>query len=833
MRLPATSVLASKLHYRLRMDRFSQDFRHALRMLLKTPVFTTVVIFTLAVGIGANTAMFSIVNGVLLQGLPFRDPDRIVDINEVERRDPVGGGAIAPATFLDWQKMSTTLEAMSAYAPRTFNVAPAAGEPERMRGAVTSTAFFDVLGVSPLLGRQFTRNDAEPGQGQNVVLSHGLWQRYFSASPDVINQPVRLNGQPFTVIGVMPAMLNFPQNAQFWIPASYDVPGCGGPAGDPRGQRGMHCLRGIARIKAGTSLQQANAELKTISDQLAKQFPEDASNFIGVATPLQDQLVGSARTPLLVLLGAVACVLLIVVANVANLLMARATVRVREFAIRAAIGANRPALIRQLLTESVVIALVGGVLGVLLAFWSVDLILALDPGDVPRVAPIGVDGRALAFAFALSLVTGVLFGVVPAWQASKPQLQSTLKDNTRGATGDGHQHLARAGLVLAEVSISLVLLVGAGLLFRSLMTLMDTPLGFTTSRMLTMAVAPTGENYRSPGQFLGYWQQVLERVRAVPGVEQVALSSMLPLGGGISVMSFQPEGKPEVPPNRQPLSHYVDISPGYFGTMGIPVLRGREFTEQDATENPRTILINEAMARREFADIDPIGRRFSFGPGEDGKPAWVEIVGVVGNVRQYRADQDPVPMTYAPYTAALGRAQNLMIRTKGDPLAAAGAVRAALQALDPSLPVSPPRTLDAVVGASLTQRKFNMTLLLVFAGIALVLAIAGIYGTVAYSVAQRTQEIGIRVALGATSREILNLVLFSALKPVAAGLAVGVVASLALTRTLERLVYGISTTDPMTFISLPLLLAAVALIAGLLPALRATRVDPLEALRVD
>jgi len=801
-------------------------------MLRKTPIFTAVVIFTLAVGIGANTAMFSIVNGVLLQGLPFRDADRIVDINEVERRDPAGGGAIAPASFIDWQRMSTTIEVMSAYTPRTFNVAPAAGEPERMRGAVTSTGFFDVLGVSPILGRQFTRNDAEPGQGQNVVLSYGLWQRYFSAAPDVINQTVRLNGQPHTVIGVMPAAVNFPQNAQFWVPAAYDVPGCGG-SGDPRGQRGLHCLRGIARLKADTSLQQANAELETISDQLAKQYPDESSNFIGVATPLQDQLVGSARTPLLVLLGAVACVLLIVVANVANLLMARATVRARELAIRAAVGANRSTLMRQLLTESVVIALVGGALGVLLAFWSVDLILALDPGEVPRVAPIGVDGRALGFAMVLSMITGVLFGVVPAWQASKPELQNTLKDNTRGTTGDGNRHIARAGLVLAEVSISLVLLVGAGLLFRSLMTLMDMPLGFTTSRMVTMTVAPTGENYRSPGQFLGYWSRVLERVRAVPGVEQVALSSSLPLGGGISVLSFQAEGKPEVPPNQQPLSYYVEASPGYFSTMGIAVLRGREFTDQDAVEDPRTILINEAMARREFPDADPIGRRFSFGSGEDGQPQWVEIVGVVGNVRQYRADQDPVPMTYAPYTASPARAQNLMIRTSGEPLAAAGAIRAALQSLDPSLPVSPPRTLDAVVGASLTQRKFNMTLLMVFAGIALVLAIAGIYGTVAYSVAQRTQEIGIRVALGASSREILHLVLFGALKPVAAGLGVGVVASLALTRALDRLVFGISTTDPMTFITLPLVLGMVAFIASLLPALRATRVDPLEALRVD
>lgn len=802
-------------------------------MLFKTPVFTIVVIFTLAVGIGANTAMFSIVNGVLLQGLPFRDAERIVDLNEVERRDPTGGGAIAPATFLDWKRMSSTIDAMSVYTLRTFNVAPTAGEPERMRGAVTSTTFFDVLGTAPILGRQFTRTDAEPGSGQNIVLSYGLWQRYFGGAPDVVNQTVRLNGQPHTVIGVMPATVNFPQNAQFWVPASYDTPGCGPASADPRPQRDMHCLRGIGHIQAGVTLQQANAELKTISDQLAAQYPDSASNFIALATPLQDQLVGSARTPLLVLLGAVGCVLLIVVANVANLLMARATVRARELAIRAAVGADRATLMRQLLTESVVIALVGGGLGVLAAFWGVDLILALDPGEVPRVAPIGVNGQALGFAVLLSLITGVLFGMVPAWQASRPELQSTLKDNTRGSTGDGQRHFARGALVLAEVSISLVLLVGAGLLFRSLVNLMDAPLGFTTSRMLTMAVAPTGENYRSPGQFLGYWDRVLERVRAIPGVEKVALSGSLPLGGGVSILSFQAEGKPELPPNEQPLSNYVDVSHGYFATLGIPILRGREFATQDAVLNPKVIVINEAMARREFPGTDPISRRFSFGPGEDGEPEWVEIVGVVGNVRQYRADQDPVPMTYAPYTSAPGRAQNLMIRTTGDPMLVAGAVRAALQALDASLPVSPPRTLEAVVGASFAQRRFNMTLLMVFAGIALVLAIAGIYGTVAYSVAQRTQEIGIRVALGATGREILGLVLFGALKPVAAGLAIGVVASLAATRALDRLVYGVTTTDPVTFVSLPILLGVVAVIAGLLPALRAMRVDPLEALRVD
>lgn len=815
------------------MDTLIRDLRHATRMLLKTPVFTIVVVFTLAVGIGANTAMFSIVNAVLLQGLPFQHADRIVDVTEAERRD-MTGGAIAPATFIDWRKMTTSFDDMAAFATRIYNVTPQAGEPVRLRGTVASTTFFDVLGVSPILGRGFTKEDSEPGRGQNIVLSFGFWQRQFAGRSDVINQAVRLNGQPYTIVGVMPATLNYPDTSNFWVPASYDVPPCFGPPNvDPRDQRGAHCLRGIARLKQGTSLQQANAELKIVSDQLGKQYPQTSSNFVGLATPLQDRLVRTARTPLLVLLGAVGCVLLIVVANVANLLMARATVRAREFAIRAAIGAGRATLIRQLLTESALIALVGGGLGVLLAFWGVDLMLALDPGEVPRVAPVNVDGYALTFAVVLSLLTGVLFGVVPAWQASRPELQNTLKDNTRGSTSDRQRHFARAGLVLAEVSICLVLLVGAGLLFRSLMTLIDMPLGFTTSRMLTMSIAPTGENYRSPDQFKAYWDRVLDRVSAVPGVERVALTGSLPMGGGMSILAYQPDNKPIVPANQQPLSNYVDVGAGYFSTMGIPVLRGREFTAQDLVVNPRVIIINEAMAKRDYPNEDPIGHRFSFNQGEGGEQDWVEIVGVVGNVRQYRADEAPVPITYAPSSSAPSRAQNLMVRTTSNATAVAGSVRAAVQSLDPSLPISPPRTLDEVVGASLTQRRFNMTLLIVFAAIALILAIAGIYGTVAYSVAQRTQEIGIRVALGATSREILSMVLFGSLKPVIAGLGIGLVLALALTRLLAGLVYGVSTTDPLTFVTLPAVLGVVAFLAGLVPAWRATRVDPLEALRVD
>ena len=766
------------------MDRFLQDLRHATRVLAKSPGFTFVVIFTLAVGIGANTAMFSIVNGVLLEGLPFRDPERIVDLNEVERAER-NRGAIAPATFADWQRLSTTIETMAAYRSRTYNVDLTNGEPERLPGAMTSSTFFDVLGVAPILGRQFARDDAEPGKGRNVVLSYGFWQRRFGGSPDAINQTVRLNGAPYTVVGVMPVTVNFPQGANFWVPAAYDLPADGvGP--DPRGERGAHYLRAIGRMKDGQTLDRVNAELSTISDQLGAAYPDESAHFIGIARPLQDQLVGAARTPLLVLLGAVGCVLLIVVANVANLLMARATVRARELAIRAAVGADRAMLMRQLLTESVLLAVVGGVLG-----------------------------------------------VVPAWQASRPELQSALKESSRGTTGDGHRQYARAGLVLAEVSLSLVLLVGAGLLFRSLMTLIDMPLGFVTDRVLTMQVAPTGENYRSPGPLITYWTTVLERAQAVPGVEAVALTTGLPMSGGRSLIAFNVEGRPQAPLSQQPLAFWVEVSPGYFRALGIPVVRGREFERQDAVEQPVSIVVNEAMARREFPDQDPIGRRFSFGPGEDGQPQWVTIVGVVANVRQYRADQDPVPMAYGVHTGSAQAPQNLVVRTAGDPMTVAAAVTAAVQAIDASLPLTPPRTLGAVIGASLTQRRFNMTLLAVFAGIALVLAIAGIYGTVSYAVAQRNNEIGIRVALGATKGEILRLVLADALKPVAGGLVVGLGAAVALTRALERLVFGVSTTDAVTFVSLPVLLALVAFLASLVPALRATRVDPLDALRMD
>ncbi len=799
-------------------------------MLARTPVFTLVIIFTLAVGVGANTAMFSVVNAVLLQGLPFRDADRIVDINEVEVRDRERG-AIAPANFLDWRAQAKSFDTMSVYSVRNINLSTTGGEPERLVGAFTSTTFFDVLGVPPVLGRTFLPSEAEPGQASSAVLSYGLWQRRFAGATDAVGQQLRINGETYTIVGVMPATVAFPARAELWLPSVYDLPPGGGP--DPRQNRGGHYLRGIARLKAGVSLASANAELDTIGQQLGRAYPDTNSNFTPLARPLQDVLVRSARTPLMVLLGAVLCVLLIVVANVANLLMARATVRARELAIRAALGAGRGVLVRQLLTESVLLAVIGGGLGVLLAFWGVDLILALEPGDIPRVAPIVVNGQALTFAVVLSIVTGLLFGVVPAWQASRPELQNTLKDATRGTTGDGHRHLARMGLVLAEVSLSLMLLVGAGLLFRSLMNLLDVPLGFSSARITTTQVAPTGEGYRAPGQTIGYWNQVVDRLQAVPGVERVALTNALPMSGSISILSYNVAGKPELPPNQSPLSHFASVSPGFFATLGIPMVRGREFERGDAVENPRVVVINEAMARREFEGQDAIGQRISFGPGPDDQPEWLEVVGVAGNIRQYGVEQEPVPTTYVLHTSSPAQPLTILVRSAGDPATVAGAIRAGLQSVDAALPITRMRPLDEVIGASLTQRRFNVTLLAVFAGIALILAIAGIYGTVSYAVAQRTQELGIRVALGATRGDVLRLVLWDGLKPVALGLLVGIAGSFLLRSSLDRLVYGVSTSDPTTFLALPVLLAAVAVVASLIPALRAAKVDPMTALRVD
>lgn len=790
-------------------------------------MFTLAVMLSLGLGIGANTAMFSVVHAVLVAELPFRDPSRLVDVNEWSDGRPT---AIAPANFVDWQTSVRSLAPLAVYRSRAFNLSTETGEPERLMGADVSSAFFEVFGVSPLLGRTLHPEDAEAAD-RRVVISHGLWQRRFAAARDVLSTRLRIDGQPATIVGVMPRGFRFPQDAEIWSASAYDVPAIA--AGDPRPLRGTHYLRGVARLAEGVSIEQANAELAAISDELRRRHPDENANFTAQAIPLKEHVAGSAQEPLVILLAAVGCMLLVVIANVAHLLMARSTVRAREMAVRAAIGAGRRALMRQLLIESVVLSLAGGGLGVLLAFWGVDVILALDPGEVPRLTPIGVDARALAFAAGLSVATGLLFGLVPAWHASRPDLQGTLRDASRGTTGDGSRQLTRKGLVLAEVAICLVLLVAAGLLFRSLAELLRAPLGFSTSQVISMQVAPAGEGYRSPLHVIQYWNQVLDRVRSVPGVRSAALAARAPMSPGRSVLGFQVQGRPELPVSQLPLAHYLEVSPGYFTTLRIPLLRGREFLRQDALETPRVAIINDALARREFPGQDPIGQRISLGPDEQGVLQWLDIVGVSGDVRQYHVDQEPVPMIYGVHTSTPDRPFTVFVRTEGDPAAVAGDVRTAIRAVDASLPVTQVRTLDEVIGASLTQQRFNLALLAAFAGIALVLAAAGIYGTVAYAVAQRTQEIGIRLALGATPREVLRLVLVDALRPVVGGLVLGLGISLVVSRALAGQIYGVSPTDEATFVALPVLLGLIALVAAWVPAARALRVSPYVALRAD
>lgn len=809
------------------MDRLLQDLRHAVRVLARTPLFTLAVMLSLGLGIGANTAMFSVVHAVLVAELPFRDPSRLVDVNEWSDGHPT---AIAPANFVDWQNSVRSLAPMAVYRSRAFNLSTETGEPERLMGADVSSAFFEVLGVPPLLGRTLHPEDAEAAE-RRVVISHALWQRRFAAARDVVSRRLRIDGQPATVVGVMPRGFRFPEHAELWSASAYDVPAVA--AGDPRRLRGIHYLRGVARLAEGVSIEQANAELAAISDALRRRHPGENANFTSKVIPLKEHVAGRAQEPLAILLAAVACMLLVVIANVAHLLMARATGRAREMAVRAAIGAARGALLRQLLTESVVLSLAGGGLGVLLAFWGVDVILALDPGEVPRLTPIGVDIRALAFAAGVSVATGLLFGLVPAWHASRPDLQGTLRDASRGTTGDGSRQLARKGLVLAEVAICLVLLVAAGLLFRSLAELLRVPLGFSTSQVISMQVAPAGEGYRAPPHFIEYWNRVLDRVRNVSGVRSAALAASAPMSPGRSILGFQVQGRPQLPASQLPLAHYLEVSPGYFTTLRIPLLRGREFLRQDALETPRVAIINDALARREFPGQDPIGQRISLGPDEQGTLQWLDIVGVSGDVRQYHVDQEPVPMIYGVHTSTPDRPFTVLVRAAGDPADVAGDVRAAIRAVDASLPVGQVRTLDEVIGASLTQRRFNLALLAAFAGLALVLAAAGIYGTVAYAVAQRTQEIGIRLALGATPREVLRLVLLDALRPVAGGLALGLGISLVVSRALAGQLYGVSPTDEATFVALPVLLGLVALAAAWAPAARALRVSPYVALRAD
>ena len=798
-----------------------QDLRYGARMLLKNPGFTSIAVITLALGIGANAAIFSVVNAVLLRPLPFKEPERLIMIRET-KIPQFPEFSVSPGNFLDWKRRNTVFERLVAITAPSFNLI-GTGDPEQLSGMRVTEGFLVMLGAKPELGRDFLPEEDQPGRNNVVILSHGLWQRRFGGDPKIINQTITLSGRIYTVIGVMPATFSFGgRETALWTPMGFTP--------EDAENHGGHFLSAIGQLKPGATLEQARSEMSAIAGQLAQEYPDANAGWNVKLLPLQEFIVRSVETALLVLLGAVAFVLLIACANVANLLLARAAGREKEIAIRTALGAGRARIVRQLLTESALLALAGGVAGLLLAKWGTDLLLKLAPQNLPRMSDVSLDGRALAFTAAVTLLTGLIFGLVPALQASKPNLTETIKDaGGRGATEGGRRQFVRGSLVVLEMASALLLLVGAGLLIKSFWRLQRIDPGFNPNNALTASVTLPSRKYPEENQQSAFFQQLLEKVRALPGVQAAGASNVVPLGGDY-VLGFVIEGRPPLPPGAGQSTNYYAVSADYFKAMGIPLLRGRVFTEQDTRNSTRVAVISESMAKRVFPNEDPIGKRIHV---TNGPTVFREIVGIVGDVKHYGLDQDTTLQTYEPYTQQPFSSMTLVVRTAGDPTNLTSAIRNQVLSIDKEQPVSGVRTLEQRVSTSIAQQRFSMLLLGVFAAVAMVLAAVGIYGVLSYAAAQRTHEIGIRMALGARAGNVLKMVIGQGMKLALAGVALGSGAALALTQLMKRLLFGVTAADPMTYVVIALSLTLVALFACWIPARRAAKVDPMVALRVE
>ena len=799
------------------------DLRFALRGLRRQPGFTAVALVALALGIGANTAIFSIVNGVLLRPLPYAEPDRLVQIWRDLRLQ--GGPAqewASPPVFFEWQAESDVFEKVAAvggWGPTLTGES----DPERLAGAMVSRDYFDVLGVRPVLGRTFTRDEDRPDGPPAVVLSGPLWRR-LGADPDLVGRAIVLNGRPATVVGVLP---------DGFRPAV--VPGAeifGASRLDPASRaRNYLVLRTIGRLKAGVSIDAARARLEALAGRLEANYPDTDKGARIALVPLHEQIAGPLRPAIMVLVGAVAFVLLIACANVANLLLARASARGRELAVRAALGAGRWRIARHLLTEAMVLAAGGAVLGVLLASWSVDALVAASPIGTAGFDDLGVDPTVLGYTAVIAAMTGLVFGLAPVLSAGRARAMLALKDAARGGAAGGGRRL-RAALVVTEIAVSLVLLVGAGLLGRSFVQLLAVDPGYRTDRVLTAPLGAPESRYAERPQVAAFYDRVLERAGALPGVRRAALVSILPLVPGDNDANFSIEGRPE-PANDfdRPVAWYRMASAGYFDTMGIRIVRGRGFTEEDTVAAPGVVTVNETLAGRYWPGEDPVGRRIRLGGGPDAPPA--TVVGVVSDVRQRGLDQPPVAEMYLPYRQMPSRFMTLVLATEGDPSSVAAPLRAAIREIDPDLALAGIATMDELRASSVTGPRFLMGLVGAFALAALVLAAIGIYGVVSYGVAQRTSEIGVRMALGAGRGDVLRLVVGGGLRLALAGVALGVAGALAATRAMATLLFGVTATDPATFVATTVALAGVATAASLVPALRATRIDPIEALRAE
>jgi predicted permease len=812
-----------------------QDIRYGFRMLRKSPGFTFVALLTLALGIGANTAIFSVVNATLLRPLPYENPSRIV---LVWGTNPGGFGwrgktGFSTPNFQDYKEHNKVFEEMGAFIGSSGFTLTGTDAAEHIKSGNVTSDFFKVLKVQPILGRPLIPEDEQVGRDHVVVLSHRLWQRRFGAEKNIVGQTLQLDAKPYTVVGVLPPGFEFSIPDYFaqkdlWVPAIL-----------PNDKRSHNFISVLARLKPGVTLRTAQADLDAITARLTAEYSSEMSGFGTRLVPLHEQIVGDIRPALLILFGAVGFVLLISCANVANLQLARASTRQKEIAVRAALGASRVRLVRQLLTESMLLAVIGGVLGVLIGSWGIKLLTGLQPASLPTGTNITIDFKVLGYSLALSVVTGILFGFAPALQSKPARLSESLKEGGRTSAGGDSGRRIRGLLTISEIALSLVLLIGAGLLIRSFVGLLMVDPGFETKNILTVPMDLPGYAYPETTKQAEFYTEVMERIRALPGVTAVGATSDLPPTKSSHSSSFTIEGHPSAEPANEASSVQNHLAtPNYFRTMGIPLAAGREFSEADTSSAPPVGLINQSFARRFFPNENPIGQRLKFDSSKTPNP-WITIVGVVGDVRGFGLDKQPSSEIYLAYQqpnvwyfSPLPYLQ-LVVRTAGEPNTAAASVLGVVHEFDKNLPLPRAQTMEDILAASISARRFNMVLLGVFAGLATILAAVGIYGMISYSVAQRTREIGIRMALGARRMDVMKLVLRNGMILALSGVAIGLAGAFALTRLMTTLLFGIKSTDAMTYTIVSVSLLAVALLACLIPARRAAKVDPLVALRYE
>jgi len=817
-----------------------QDVRYGVRMLMKNPGVTAIVILALALGIGANTAIFSVVNAVLLRPLPYEESDRLLFLNE--KSAVLDEMSISYPNFLDWRTQNHVFEKIGVYNRASYNLT-GVGEAERIVTGQVSAELFQVLRVNAGWGRLFTNEEDQPGGPPVVVLSYGLWQRRFGGQTSIINQPITLNGKSYTIIGVMPQDYLYPSRVEMWVPV-------GQLSGQATWQsRGNHPgLYGVARLKPGVTREQAEADMDIIAANLEKQYPDTNAGTRVRIRPLLEIFVSDVRRALWVIFAAVGFVLLIACANIANLLLARATARRKEMAIRSAMGAGRWRIVRQMLTESILLSLIGGSLGLLLARGGIDLILYISPNAIPRAREIGLDWMVLGFTIGVSFLTGILFGLIPAIQAGEVDVHETLKETGRGTSG---RHWLRSSLVIVEVATTLVLLIGAGLMIRSFYLLQKVNPGFSHENLTSFTVSLPQKKYASEEQRASFYTRLFDELRPLPGVESVAAASGLPLGNNGWQTSFTIDGQPPPPPNQIPLMEACLVTPDYFKAMNIPVLRGRVFTDRDnrshlagkdlskLNEDERTmaglnlIVIDEEFAWRYWPNEEAVGKRIRQG-GTDPKARLLEVIGVVGRVKMDSLNQNSDRVQgYFPYAQIGASGMTVLLKASSDPAQLIGSVRQVVRQIDPDQPIYSVRTMSEIRAESVAGERLNLTLLSLFAGIALVLAIVGIYGVMSYSVTQRTHEIGIRMAIGAQQRDVFKMILGHGMKLALIGIGIGLIGAYALTRLMQTMLFGVNPTDATTFASIAVLLTVVALLACYLPGRRATKVDPTVSLRYE